>query len=391
LLLLLLLFVVVVCCCQFSWLRPVPSSSVPMEARVLLGRRLSDAADKEGRASLGNRLDNFALKTQSPRQALPTLLAAHGEDSRKVKVRSPRQPRGNKQVEEESAVPKEPAPQVPRSPSKRTFQGRDRGHNGTAIIIDWDDTLLPTTFITGKVWPTLPFQRRCQKLPRDSPSFEALAQHARKVRQLLITARSHGHVSIVTLSKRPWVTRSAEWYLPGMDLVNLLDELQIDVYYAREHVTASETYLAATEGGVDLQVIAKRNAMSKFLRKLTIHERKSNIRNVISIGDSMVEHEAIKEYLWASDSYVELQRKWDKLTMPNPTRADAALQLLCKTVLLKANPTLEQLSTQLEILFENFRGMAFYEDDFDILTRNVEDLERQVQDLLAEKLVEETL
>merc|ERR1712129_607541 len=96
-------------------------------------------------------------------------------------------------------------------------------------------------------------------------------------------------VSIVTLAVRPWVDDSARLFLPGLDLSSLLDELGIKVFYAREHMSPYEMGGASVEEGVDLQTIAKRNAMRRILKPMRKEQRQLN---VVCIGDSFAEEVA---------------------------------------------------------------------------------------------------
>merc|ERR1740129_1386789 len=69
---------------------------------------------------------------------------------------------------------------------------------GTVIFLDWDDTLLPTWFVTHVVKPCQPADG---PLLSDSPFYEALERHAGYVRELLSAARAIGQVAIVTLAR----------------------------------------------------------------------------------------------------------------------------------------------------------------------------------------------
>eukprot|EP00440_Ansanella_granifera_P075111 gb/GFBE01081513.1/.p1 GENE.gb/GFBE01081513.1/~~gb/GFBE01081513.1/.p1 ORF type:complete len:521 (+),score=110.75 gb/GFBE01081513.1/:1-1563(+) len=104
------------------------------------------------------------------------------------------------------------------------------------IIFDWDDTLLPTTYILGTVLPSLPEEERHGELPDSSPHAAPLAAHAHLVGFLLRAARRSARVAIVSNSLSPWVEASGARYLPGLDLEALLQELEVPVYYARRHV-----------------------------------------------------------------------------------------------------------------------------------------------------------
>eukprot|EP00931_Biecheleriopsis_adriatica_P050374 TRINITY_DN29159_c0_g1_i1.p1 TRINITY_DN29159_c0_g1~~TRINITY_DN29159_c0_g1_i1.p1 ORF type:complete len:537 (-),score=86.74 TRINITY_DN29159_c0_g1_i1:5-1549(-) len=104
------------------------------------------------------------------------------------------------------------------------------------IIFDWDDTLMPTTYVLQTVIPSLPESERAGVLPKTSQHQAALAAHAHLVGFLLRTARRVARVAIVSNSLSPWVEASAARYLPGLDMDALLEELEVPIYYARRHV-----------------------------------------------------------------------------------------------------------------------------------------------------------
>merc|ERR1712176_768297 len=108
----------------------------------------------------------------------------------------------------------------------------------------------------------------------DSPFHGPLRRHAQLVAETLRTARSVGRVAIVTLSQRGWVFDSAARFLPGLDLQQLVGELDISIYYASEHVHSSVARMVRSKvgaaemlsRGINVQEECKRAAMEKCLR-----------------------------------------------------------------------------------------------------------------------------
>lgn len=239
------------------------------------------------------------------------------------------------------------------SSSAGTKEGAKPDNN--IIIFDWDDTLLPTWYLQDKVSPSLPANAREATVPKDSPFYEMLATHASTVKAMLTLARAVGQVAIVTLALRPWVLTSAERFLPGLDIPELLSRLGIPVYYAREHVKRPDACLAQVEEGVDIFTVAKRATMIKCLRKLS-RKRKSARMNVISVGDSLAEKDAIKEVLW---------NMCDEGMLATP---------VCKTVKFVYQPSAQQLGDELQLLAMWLRQMAGHGEDFDINMEDPEDL-----------------
>jgi len=254
----------------------------------------------------------------------------------------------------------------------------------TFIIFDWDDTLLPTSFIEEAArmcapncalpdlhgqaaryrrTPSKTLSRTKQRtqttgLPPDFPCYAAIKHHATVVEQVLRAAKAAAHrVGIVTLSERPWVFESADKYLPGLDVAELLKELQIPVYYAPEHQHESNSEEE------DPKVSMKMAAMAEFLQVGFGHDASSDgSLNVVSIGDSMVEKEAAE----ATVRSVELSKT----------------QLsLCKTVKLISDPSLKQLTDDLQILSSKLQPIIGHPRDLDLHVQSPEDLTAQIATL----------
>lgn len=223
----------------------------------------------------------------------------------------------------------------------------------TVIIFDWDDTLFPTWFVSEVVVPCLPTDVATDStLPEDSPFTEALLEHANTVKLLLTTARSIGRVGIVTLAQRPWVLRSAKRFWPGFEFEEILKELEIPIIYARECLRKPMISQAKEEEGVNIFILAKQAAMLKALKKLY---GKRPWTNVISIGDSIVERDAITELLWGRDQETDRTPR-------------------CKTVKLMEEPSVEQLRAELMLLGMWLRSMASHAEDFDVVMDDSEQM-----------------
>lgn len=210
------------------------------------------------------------------------------------------------------------------------------------IIFDWDDTLFPTWYIQNVIRPCA--AGTDPGCPVPEMFVETLRTFADDVASLLRKARSVARVAIVTLAQRPWAEQSARIYLPGLNFDDLIAELDIPLYYARECVRKQEVRL--DEEGVNMFVIAKRNAMVKCLSKM---RKKVGVEqtNIVAIGDSIVEHEAIKEVVWSWEGHH-----------------------LCKSVLLLDKPPVEILRNEIQVLCSGIEKMVAYTDDFDFNMEN---------------------
>lgn len=181
----------------------------------------------------------------------------------------------------------------------------------------------------------------------------ALRTHARAVGALLRAARAVARVSIVTLSRRPWVLESASRWLLGLDLPALFRELGVTVYYAGEHAEH------ASGGPLD-PIALKRNAMARCLADWSsAWEGCSNIGmrwNVLSVGDSPVERAALRLLLHsqtALQSFAHAPR--------------------CKTLKLAAGLAPSQLTSELRRVADWLPRAVASDEDLDLCSEHASD------------------
>lgn len=206
------------------------------------------------------------------------------------------------------------------------------------IVFDWDDTLFPTN--------TLQTAEAVLGLEGAFRLFEdSLRQHAVAVEQLLRAASKMGRVCILTLAAHGWVENTARLYLPGLDLPQLLEELCVPIYYAREWA----------EGDVDncdfdelknMKMAALVQALGDAYADV---EPSSQTLNVVSIGDSNVERLATQELLttWANRGML--------LNKPSS-----------KTIKLVEKPALQTLTFELRSLLPRLQDLHGFEGDLDM-------------------------
>jgi len=314
------------------------------------------------------------------------------------------------------------------------------GPDNAVIIFDWDDTLLPTTFIMQTVLPSLPESERNGAVPESSPYYEELAHHAHIVDFVLRTARRAARVAIVTNSMSPWVIASASRYMPGVNIEALLQELGIPVYYARRHIAALNKKLTFHEERFEITLDHSSNRRigmdiipsENCLRIARIDERglvnewnTNNPAKQVLPGDWIVEVNGETKQLAKEcrkqqvlriklrrevpdrDPYMEAKRidmesclkkfhDQPGQARPNvlsigdsvaeqmackevlPRSKDPSSDALCKTVALLLRPTLQQLSNELKILLVWLSYMVKYEKDFDLAMDRLDALEKKL-------------
>lgn len=250
----------------------------------------------------------------------------------------------------------------------------------TLIIFDWDDTLCPTSYIRAD--PRLSYDKVAPCFERTAPDpaetaksspggsredeteeeddYEAglrrlrrtLEEHASAVGALLRLATEFGRVVIVTLAKPEWVQDSIRNFMPSLD--GLLEELGIDVAHARD-TARPWSRRRGVEQGQDYGQILKTQTMAWVARRFYGTGRGGrparSWKNVLSIGDSDVERLALQDVIFRRVQ-TDGNGNWQECR--------------CKTLKLLEEPSVEQLTGQLESLATWLGFIARYDGDVDI-------------------------
>lgn len=184
------------------------------------------------------------------------------------------------------------------------------GSDTTLIILDWDDTLLPSSWLqdhglniaAGSAQPDLP-----QRLE--------LAKVAQNVITTLQRLKNLGHVMIVTNAEKGWVELSCRKFLP--EVAPLLEGMKLlSARSAYEHVQP--------ESPVDW----KRLAFSKEITDFVLRSSDGGQPfSLVSVGDSMSERTALL------DAAVGRSNCWAKslkfMELPTPEQIIRQHELLC--------------------------------------------------------------
>lgn len=233
----------------------------------------------------------------------------------------------------------------------------------TLIFLDWDDTLCPSTWITDDDrlhWnkpcpafadPSMPLKPpgACLDPGReDVRMVDALRRHEEALAIFLRVAAVLGQVIIVTLAVPGWVDTSIKNFLPG--LAQTMEELKIQVVYARESVPARQVRYAMGDG-IDIWCLLKTAAMKRAAKRFYSQRLRQSWKNCLSIGDSLAERDGLVEAIFA-------RSQPDLNGQEKPVR--------CKTVLLPQEPDLEQLSQELEVLSSWLALLVHYDGDVEI-------------------------
>jgi len=233
----------------------------------------------------------------------------------------------------------------------------------TVIIFDWDDTLCPTTFIredprlnwneeapcfaSAPTPPVHPLETTNAEGDGEAAALLAdlLHRHVEVVTAALRAASSCGHVVIVTLAREGWIELSSGNFLPG--LREVMWELGIEVIYARCYLPMWKVRSALLDE-LDVFQLMKESAMRGCLEKFYGARPNRGWKNVVSIGDSLIEHAALIEVVFC-------QLQADRRSPEQLCR--------CKTVKLLEGPDVKQLTDELQLLLDWIKPIALYDGD----------------------------
>eukprot|EP00930_Biecheleria_cincta_P101547 TRINITY_DN93196_c0_g1_i1.p1 TRINITY_DN93196_c0_g1~~TRINITY_DN93196_c0_g1_i1.p1 ORF type:complete len:344 (-),score=52.03 TRINITY_DN93196_c0_g1_i1:321-1283(-) len=255
----------------------------------------------------------------------------------------------------------------------------------TIILFDWDDTLCPSNWIRENR-PALSFFKPC---PPDEKYQRPLRELQKHVEATLRLALKMGKVVIVTNAMEPWVETSCRNFLPA--LVPIVS--QVEVIYARsvfETMTCDAAKrnpprtsspgralpgLFAASGQNKLTSSQPKDEMAPqrwkeiaFEQEITgFYSRydRQSWKNVISIGDSIFERDAVR-----------------RVVVNRPT---AKKKCRTKTAKLLDEPEIDELVAQVRVIHDALALMVQYDGNLDIEI-DEEDLKLDLS--LAEKIMD---
>lgn len=178
------------------------------------------------------------------------------------------------------------------------------------ILVDWDDTLLPTSFLTGLdvLGALSPDPLTLERIEPD------LDTYAAKACLTLALLKALGDVVIVTNASEGWVEQTGELFAPAV--LELLEGCQI--------VSARSCF---EPQGYE----AHEWKQKCFLQQIEEHCLRGGERTVLSIGDAAYERDAVQ-------------------------RAAPAHGCVAQSIKLLRTPTLEELAVEHELLHAQLEG-----------------------------------
>lgn len=196
----------------------------------------------------------------------------------------------------------------------------DGANEKTISVFDWDDTLLPSTYLT-------------QNHSIDLDDLHNLENLEQQVCRLLSIAVAHGDVYIITNSQEGWVMDSAVKYLPNV--VPLLKTIKI--------ISARSTYETHYPGQPTLWKIVA------FTKTLNPYFQTEHRNNIIAFGDMDTDRVA----------FFTATKKRNKT--------------LKKNIKFLAKPNITELNNELKFVIDLYQDIYNYENNLNlVLTINLQ-------------------
>jgi len=227
----------------------------------------------------------------------------------------------------------------------------------TVLVLDWDDTIFPTTWIRedcGLDWKLPVGEQVAEDTERGHVIKRMLQLHEQKAQDFLTKASSMANVFIVTLAKPAWVETSIANFMEGLGPV--LELSNIKVTYAQEYLTPDEKCQAKKQAFTCYEEWAafwtrvKREAIAKELEKFH-NNNGTSWKNILSFGDSVFEVDGM---IAAGQDYMKQEIRHGREIVSGGVECDQHSQgtrkLRIKTVKMIAQPTVEELMAQLTLM-----------------------------------------
>lgn len=193
--------------------------------------------------------------------------------------------------------------------------------NDTVIIFDWDDTLLASSFLSGKGY------RLDTVMESDEEVDGQLRELEQSVIAVITLAMQYGMVHVITNAETGWVQLSAQKFMPGV--VDVLSKVNV--------ISARSTYeYMFPKQPLKWKYYAFQEELQCSFRGY------EGAKNVISFGDSDVEREAVRAV----------------------TRGFTSTRT--KSVKFAERPSMEQLRRQIELVTNCFQYIHNHEGDLDL-------------------------
>lgn len=213
-------------------------------------------------------------------------------------------------------------------------------NKSNVIIYDWDDTLFPTTVITSNKYNNFSSEvSQVSYLISNIDNIKSEIKHLDILIQKLLEKSSKlGYTIIITNATRSWIRETASKYYPNT--FQYMMNNNIPVISAREY---------SNNNNINNMNEWKNATFKYFLT--TFINKNSNISNIISIGDSLFEKNALNNFGY----HINRHQK----------------QVNIKTVKYINNPNVQNVLKENILLYKNIDKIVLKDGNSDIYLQQV--------------------
>eukprot|EP00931_Biecheleriopsis_adriatica_P087026 TRINITY_DN61548_c0_g1_i1.p1 TRINITY_DN61548_c0_g1~~TRINITY_DN61548_c0_g1_i1.p1 ORF type:complete len:301 (+),score=66.22 TRINITY_DN61548_c0_g1_i1:151-1053(+) len=244
-------------------------------------------------------------------------------------------------------------------PKVRAAVEEPKSHPRTVIILDWDDTLFPLTYVRNdlRLDPFAPLQEQPLPEAMKQDVGQRLAKCADEAAKLLSVASSLGKVILVTLSRDSWVEKSCQNFCP--ELQDAIESTGLHIVYAQPSTEElSDRSGDCTSKSSRSPAEEQRywsDLKAKAIGQILVDGQ--TCTNIISIGDSEFERLGTRK---ASQEYAS------RFKQSREAGGDDLYRVRTKTFKTMEKPTADELTAQLSKLSAWLPNMVASDDDFDM-------------------------
>jgi hypothetical protein len=229
------------------------------------------------------------------------------------------------------------------------------------IIFDWDDTLCPSHWIRINR-PKLQYFQPCPNEPRYKVPLETLSDQVIKVLRASVAISK---TIILTNAQVTWVEVSCRNFMPRV--WPIIKELGIDIVYARQSVEQDISTCRDLDYNYNANApqLWKERAMKDNISKFYSQYLHQSWKNIVSIGDQICEHNALR--------IVALARPTGKK------------KCRTKTVKLIEEPSIENLIAENQVIIQWLGGLVQYDGELTVDLSHDDDILLDLHNMLSSK------
>eukprot|EP00931_Biecheleriopsis_adriatica_P007229 TRINITY_DN108537_c0_g1_i1.p1 TRINITY_DN108537_c0_g1~~TRINITY_DN108537_c0_g1_i1.p1 ORF type:complete len:405 (+),score=83.74 TRINITY_DN108537_c0_g1_i1:147-1217(+) len=160
------------------------------------------------------------------------------------------------------------------------------------VFLDWDDSILPTSWLKGKTWFAEWMLNRDQDISGlvAAEDLEVLEKVDEVATRLLLAVAPHGRIFCVTSSKPGWQAVTMKTFLPQLN--GVWCQLGVEVLFCMHADVRGQESLAAAPASRQDEVTQQKHSLMTMCLKRSYVEN-ANLSRVLSIGDGRAEAEAL--------------------------------------------------------------------------------------------------